>query len=178
MFGPGKITAFFVMAFAAILLAAPASAAGVSVKFNSRDPATCTPAQLSGAMTPALARQAFICDTEGLTRTMGVTQSGLTLVANVTITSMKAARYEDLNLTFEDADRRAPGYFLKGSFDDYACSPVPPYSIGVPGHNCSRTPQPKATGYCYRKLAGYWQCYMSDTVDKAGDMNVAPPPAR
>ncbi len=83
MFGPGKITAFFVMAFAAILLAAPASAAGVGVKFDSRDPATCTPAQLSGAMTPALARQAFICDTEGLTRTMGVTQSGLTLVANV-----------------------------------------------------------------------------------------------
>jgi hypothetical protein len=174
-------SAFLAVAMAGLLMTVSAWAAdvpGIGVKYGARDPAACSDGQLTAPMTPALARLIFICDAEGRARDQGQTLSSMILVGSVAISGFEAVRYEDDPVGADDIDRKAPVYELTGSYDLYTCSPVAPYSIGVPGHNCSRKRESNVSGYCFWRTEGAWECALpADVGFEGAEENVGPPAA-
>ncbi len=126
--------------------------------FGSREPQKCkaTKAPAKGAITAALAKKYFICQTEGLSG------GKLYLLENVKLEVGGGVPYHPNLGAFEAINVRVPLYPIRGSYLSYQCSNLETEYIGGRGKNASRYNNPKATGYCYKNTFGDWRCFMAD----------------
>lgn len=143
---------------------------GIGAKFGSRDPFRCTSktAPSTGLITPQMAAQYFVCRSEK------VNSNGyLFLVDNVQVeVGSPLTPLAIAGLLITDAQQGSPVLPIRGSFDNYLCSPI---GAGTPpGHNCALWHETHATGHCYRTAFGDWSCYMSD-LDAQQVPNQPPP---
>ena len=144
--------------------------AGIGAKFGSRDPFRCTSkvAPATGLITPQLAAQYVVCQSEKLNHI-----GWLFLVNNVRVevgSPLSHAAVIDLMIT--DGQQGGPVLPIRGSFDNYLCSPLD--ATTPPGHNCALWHETHATGHCYRTAFGDWSCHMSDL--NAQQVPNQPPP--
>lgn len=147
----------------------------VGERYGSRDPRTCEDmkAPARGTITAALAAKYFICKAEG------VQGPYLYLVEDVKVEVGGGRPYNpNMDLNVPEIDVKLPLYPIRGSLVKYQCyEENPGFTVSMPGKNCNKTIQPKATGYCYKTTFGDWNCYMLDLNPKNEDwfQGVAPP---
>jgi hypothetical protein len=80
----------------------------------------------------------------------------------------------DVLIINHDADPDGLIYPIRGSYDQYLCSPVDDsYAPHAHGQNCAVTHETHATGDCHRTSFGDWSCYMNGT---GPSFNLRPPP--
>ena len=145
---------------------------GLGAKFQARDPYTCSSMTepKTGPVSADLARQYLICKIEQ------VNGAGLLFVIeNVKVEVGKPiGKARDVLIINHDADPDGLIYPIRGSYDQYLCSPVDDsYAPHAHGQNCSVTHETHATGDCHRTSFGDWSCYMNGT---GPSFNLRPPP--
>jgi hypothetical protein len=115
-------------------------------RFGARDPRTCadTKAPAKGAITAAHALKYLNCQMEG------IWSNDLYLVENVKVEVGDGMSYAGIRgqYSLNQIDVNHPVYPIRGSLVKYQCyEENPDYSHSMPGKNCNKTIQPKATGY-------------------------------
>ena len=159
-----------------------AHAQNVGAKYGSRDPHTCASrkAPARGAITAAQARQYFICDNEfEKTSLMDRSKKVLQLVTGVTIEVGNGRRFDLVHdATPQNNDEGIDPHFevypIRGSFVLWGCEQTNTYGF-PPGKNCSKMPQPQATGICFRSSFNEWHCNMQDFKNMQMTMHLPPP---
>lgn len=167
-----------ILLLACVLAASGAQAQHVGAKYQSRDPHTCASrsAPAKGAISAAQAKQYFLCDAEVETAS-SVGSSTLHLETGVSV-QVGAGRPFMMGTddtgdnTSEGIDPHFTVYPIRGSFVEYACSPVDEYNPA--GHNCTRQAMPHATGICFMSSFKEWHCHMQD-ISQAAEDKVPPP---
>ncbi len=124
----------------------------------------------SGPISPALARQYFICRREKLSN------GALYLVRNVQIEVGRGVPPAQQAVSLiTDGDTTRLRYPIRGRFQLYICDPLGGTDgIAMGPRNCSRVDQTRATGLCYVSSFGDWKCLMNDG-DARQVLGVAPP---
>lgn len=139
--------------------------------YGTRLPHTC--GSLKGPLTPALAKEAFICRSEHVSGDM------MYLVEQVNIQLGGNTPYTRVWGGFEGWDGHTPLRALRGAYVGYQCArqDADPHSRFYNyGRNCNRYDYRSGTGFCWRTTFGDWQCSLTafaNSEDK--HFNVAPP---
>ena len=138
----------------------------VGADFGATGPRKCSTKKVpgNGPPSPLTIAKYVICGQEG------VSGDNVYLFDNVEVTAVAPGRpynpNEDANMTNIDINK--PVYAIKGSLRSYQCGRImkPGGYDGGPddhkGTNCSRTPQPNASGLCFQDTFGDWSCNMLD----------------
>lgn len=143
--------------------------------FGTRNPRTC-PNFTGSTPSNAVAAQLVACYREGQSR-----QNMEYIVGNVTVTSMTTSKYDPHTQTgFTNMDTGVAPIAIRGTVDSWACRPQDGPAVMAQysnvGHNCTKSSEPNATGYCYKLRTGAWSCAMNDTTGSMqSQYNVAPP---
>ncbi len=148
---------------------------GVGTKYGARDPKSC-PSQkepTKGVLTPQQAAKYLTCGVEKESRGL------LYLMQDVKVEIGKGTPFRDLaNINRPGtADPDGSIYQIRGSYKQYACSPVQEkaaYQLANAGKNCILYDEPKATGSCFRDNFGEWICKW-DFASNRGTSDQAPP---
>jgi hypothetical protein len=135
----------------------------VGAKFGSRDPRTC--ASRTAALSPATAREYFICDQEYV---VGPNASGefIYLVSDVKVELGRSRPFNPDTDTFGFAASNAidPSQAvvpIRGSFNEWVCGKLGQINA-EPGKSCNLTPNLHAVGLCFTNSFGDWHCTMTD----------------
>jgi hypothetical protein len=140
----------------AALARLPRPGHGLGSRYGTREPRTC--ASRKEPVSPALARQYFICDAEG----EGVT--GLVLVTNVRIEVAPGRSFNyNTDSGHKGIDPKQTVYDIRGSFTHYDCRQASNGDNAFSRtHNCSAFDEPAAQGLCFKDTFGDWHCVMHD----------------
>jgi hypothetical protein len=83
---------------------------------------------------------------------------------------------------FTNMDTTVAPIAIQGSIVVWSCNPVDGPAMMAKysnvGHNCDRSVEHQATGYCYKLRSGEWSCAMNDTAHPNADVQRSLPPPR
>lgn len=163
----GKLTRLTVT-FAAVIsmVFLFANTATAENKYGAREPRTCadTKAPATGPITAALAQKYLNSQMESYSG------NDLWLVENVKVEVGGGVPYTPNLGSFQEIDVKVPLYPIRGSYLQYQCHTITPYTPA--GKNCSCYTHNKAKGYCYKTTFGDWTCFMADPTAATNDANI------
>lgn len=140
--------------------------------YNARAPAVCAtptdPAQ--GRPSLVQAAQYIKCTVEG------VADGGLYLLEDVRVTEIGNGVTANPDV-FADITPGQQAFPIKGSLVRYACEREgrnTDWGRADPGFSCATYHEMNATGHCYKRISGVWNCQMSDLRPRMTP-RVAPP---
>ena len=155
-----------------LLISSTTIQAAVGGAYDAREPRTCPSRKepSRGALSSQQAIQYFACDTEGIY----VGQLYLATDINIDV-APKPRRFNVATDSFSGIDPSQPVFDIRGSYTRYQCS-KPDSTLAPKGRNCDLTPQPQATGICYKDTFSDWHCRMSDVAHASDRKSHVPPP--
>ena len=150
---------------------------GVGAKYDARDPVVCksTKEPAKGGPSPSQANDYVRCAAE---KTGG---GNIFLMENVQIEIGKSRPFSSYtDVGNQDIDNSQPVYPIRGTADQYQCSPPGSSGGNVPakGQNCWVTKAGPIAGICYKTTFGDWHCPVHGTGSAFAGMktNMPPPP--
>jgi hypothetical protein len=145
---------------AAALARLPRPGNGVGSHYGTREPTACASRKdpLQGGLSPAQAKQYFICDVEA------EGASSLVLVTNVRIEVAPARGFSvNTDSGHLGIDSQYLVYDIRGSYTHYDCrSSERVKNVFARTHNCSAFDEPAAVGLCFKNTFRDWHCTMHD----------------
>lgn len=130
----------------------------VGKQFGTREPFVCKSRRepAKGSLSSSQAAEYFKCRFEKRD------DKHLSLAENVKVEVGKGRPFQGSDHLLQDIDPGSLLYPIRGSYDWYYCGKLG-MLYNTLGKNCTYTPQPNATGVCYRTTFGDWTCLLSDT---------------
>jgi hypothetical protein len=135
---------------------------GAGAKFGARDPRTCASKKdpQKGAPTGPQMEKVFICQEEGVTDSVGGSQT-LHLIDDLHIEVGKARPFQMSTDAWDDSDPSKPVYPIRGGYTQWSCGVIGEDG-NISGHSCDKVLQPHASGICYNNTFGDWVCKFMD----------------